>query len=195
MNSLVDGILRYSRITRQHEELVMVDVNQLLREVRDMLSAPPGIVMRIAPGLPTLPCERTRLTQVFENLISNAVKYMGQPEGEISIGCEDAGPHWRFFVRDTGPGIEERYYEKIFQIFQTLAARDDRESTGIGLAIVKKNVELSGGRVWVESTVGKGSTFYFLIPKARAQADTSFFLHPKTGRRSVQGGAANPSPK
>jgi len=195
MNALVDGILRYSRITRQHEELVMVDVNQLLREVAEMLAPPPGIVLRVAPGLPTLPCERTRLTQIFENLISNAVKYMGKPEGEIYIGCEDAGPNWKFHVRDTGPGIEERYFEKIFQIFQTLAARDDRESTGIGLAIVKKNIELSGGRVWVESTVGQGSTFFFLIPKARAQADTSFFLHPKAGRLAQPAEAPNPPSK
>ena len=140
-----------------------------------------------------MPCERTRLTQVFENLISNAVKYMGKPVGEISIGCEDAGANWKFHVRDTGPGIEERYYEKIFQIFQTLAARDDRESTGIGLAIVKKNVELSGGRVWVESTVGQGSTFYFLIPKGHAKTDTSFFLHSKPVRRGAQADTPNPS--
>jgi PAS domain S-box-containing protein len=195
MNSLVDGILRYSRITRQHEELVTVDVNQLLREVCEMLSPPPGIVVRIEPGLPTLAGERTRLTQVFENLISNAVKYMGKPEGEISIGCEDDVTHWKFHVRDTGSGIEERYYEKIFQIFQTLAARDDRESTGIGLAIVKKNVELSGGRVWVNSTMGVGSTFYFLIPKAHAKTDTSFFLHPKAGRRGAQAETPNPTNK
>jgi PAS domain S-box-containing protein len=183
MNSLVDGILRYSRITRQHEEKVGVDVNQLLKEVCEMLSPPPGMVVRIAPGLPVVLCERTRLTQVFENLISNAVKYMGRPEGEISIGGEDTAAHWKFHVRDNGPGIEEKYYEKIFQIFQTLAARDDRESTGIGLAIVKKNVELSGGRVWVESKVGQGSTFYFLIPKVQAKADTTYFLRPKPVRQ------------
>jgi PAS domain S-box-containing protein len=186
MNSLVDGILRYSRITRQHEDQASVDVNHLLIEICELLSPPPGFVVRMAPGLPTVLCERTRLTQVFENLISNAIKYMGKPEGEIHIGCEDAGTHWRFHVRDTGTGIEERYYEKIFQIFQTLAARDDRESTGIGLAIVKKNVELSGGRVWVESTVGEGSTFYFLIPKSHTKADTNFFARPKPVRRGAQ---------
>jgi signal transduction histidine kinase len=151
------------------------------------------MVMHLAPGLPTLLCERTRLTQVFENLISNAVKYMGKPEGDISIGCEDAGAHWKFHVRDTGPGIEEKYYEKIFQIFQTLAARDERESTGIGLAIVKKNVELSGGRVWVESKVGEGSTFYFLIPKSNVKADTAFFLRPKPVLSSAEADTPNPS--
>jgi PAS domain S-box-containing protein len=186
MNSLVDGILRYSRITRQHEDQVAVDVNQLLREVCEMLSPPPGIVLHLAPGLPILQCERTRLTQVFENLISNAIKYMGKPDGEISIGCDDIGTHWKFHVRDTGPGIEERYFEKIFQIFQTLAARDERESTGIGLAIVKKNVELSGGRVWVESKPGQGSTFFFLIPKSNAKAETSFFHRTKPGSGNPQ---------
>jgi PAS domain S-box-containing protein len=180
MNALVDGILRYSRVTRQHEERVSVDINQLLREVCDLLFPPPGIVLHIAPGLPTLQCERTRLTQVFENLISNAIKYMGKPEGEIFVGCEEAGAQWKFHVRDTGPGIEEKYYEKIFQIFQTLAARDERESTGIGLAIVKKTIELSGGRVWVESKIGEGSTFYFVLPKASpAKGDTAFFVRAK----------------
>ncbi len=165
MNALVDGILRYSRITRQHEERVLVDVNQVMRDVRDMLSIPAGIVLHVAPDMPEVIGERTRLMQIFENLISNAIKYMGKPEGEIFVGWDDAASHWRFHVRDTGPGIEEKYYEKIFQIFQTLAARDERESTGIGLAIVKKNVELSAGKVWVESKVGEGSTFYFTIPK------------------------------
>ena len=101
-----------------------------------MLSPPPGIVLHVASGLPTVLCERTRLTQVFENLISNAIKYMGKPSGEINNGFRDADTHWEFCVRDTGPGIEERYFEKIFQIFQTVAVRDERESTGIGLAIV-----------------------------------------------------------
>jgi PAS domain S-box-containing protein len=185
MNALVDGILRYSRITRQHEEQAKVDVNQLLREVGEMLSPPPGIVLHIAPNLPTVQCERTRLTQVFENLISNAIKYMGKPTGEINIGCEDDGLQWKFFVRDNGPGIEERYFEKIFQIFQTLAARDERESTGIGLAIVKKNVELSGGRVWVESKLGEGSVFSFLLPKSSDKTETSFFLRSNPSRPAV----------
>jgi len=193
MNSLVDGILRYSRITRQHEEQVTVDVNVLLREVSEMLSPPAGMALHIAPGLPTVQCERTRLTQVFENLVSNAIKYMGKPAGDIYVGCEDAGLHWKFSVRDTGPGIEERYFEKIFQIFQTLAARDDRESTGIGLAIVKKNVELSGGRVWVESKPGQGSAFFFLIPKSSAKTDTAFLIRSKLGGGAVLAHTLDPS--
>jgi len=168
MNALVDGILRYSRTTRQHEDRVAVDMNQMLKEVCDLLSPPPGIAIHVAPKLPTIECERTRMTQVFGNLVSNAIKYMDKPTGEVHIGCEDIGAQWKFFVRDTGPGIDSKYYEKIFQIFQTLAARDERESTGIGLAIVKKSVELSGGKVWVESTVGEGSTFFVQLPKTSA---------------------------
>ncbi|HEY3860708.1 MAG TPA: PAS domain S-box protein [Verrucomicrobiae bacterium] len=183
MNALVDGILRYSRLSRQHEEQSTVDLNVLVREVCELLSPPPAMVVKIAPGLPTVVCERTRLLQVFENLISNAVKYMGKPAGEINIGCEDDGFFWKLCVRDTGPGIAEKYFEKIFQIFQTLTPRDERESTGIGLAVVKKNVELFGGRIWVESELGEGSAFYFQIPKSRkaaAKTDTTFFTNANT---------------
>jgi len=165
-NALIDGILRYSRISRQHEEHVNVDVNQVVLDVCELLAPPSTIVLHIGPDLPTVMGEKTRLIQVFENLISNAVKHMGRPEGEIFVGCKELEDFWQFHVRDTGPGIAEKYFEKIFQIFQTLAARDDRESTGIGLAVVKKNVELFGGRIWVESTVGTGSTFYFTMPKS-----------------------------
>jgi PAS domain S-box-containing protein len=187
MNALVDGILRYSRTTRQHEDRVSVDMNQMLKEVCDLLSPPPGITIHIAPNLPTVECERTRMTQVFGNLVSNAIKYMGKPTGEVHVGCEDTGSHWKFYVRDTGPGIDAKYFEKIFQIFQTLAARDERESTGIGLAIVKKSVELSGGKVWVESKVGEGSTFFVQVPKISPGKtnDTSFAQRRNSGRTAA----------
>ena len=107
----------------------------------------------------------TDVTQVFQNLVSNAIKFIDKPEGKITIGCTDEGTHWRFSVADNGPGIEEKHYDRIFLLFQTLAAGDDSESTGVGLALVKRIVETSGGRVWVESTVGEGSTFYFTLPK------------------------------
>ena len=123
---------------------VTVDVNQVVQEVCELLSPPPEMVLQVAAGLPTLVCERTRLIQVFENLISNAVKYMGRPSGEIFVGCEENGRFWQFHVRDTGTGIAEKYFEKIFLIFQTLSSRDDRESTGIGLAVAKKNVVCDG---------------------------------------------------
>lgn len=170
LDALVDGILRYSRIGREQEEIVEVDVNQVVREVCELLAPPAAIRLHVAPHLPTVPCERTRLTQVFENLVSNAIKYMGRPTGDIWIGGEAEAEGWKFFVRDNGPGIEAKYFEKIFQIFQTLAPRDEQESTGIGLAVVKKNIEVSGGQVWVESTVGTGSTFVFRLPRRRGTA-------------------------
>jgi two-component system sensor kinase FixL len=162
MNSLVDGILRYSRVTRQHEETSHGGCQSIAAgSVRNCFLRRLAWWCTLRPASPPLQCERTRLTQVFENLISNAIKYMGKPAGEINIGCEDAGAYWKFHVRDTGPGIEEKYYEKIFQIFQTLAARDERESTGIGLAIVKKNVELSAdGLGRVQSRRGQHLLFH-----------------------------------
>ena len=124
-----------------------------------------NIRIEVVNELPTILCERTRLEQVFQNLLSNAVRYMDKPKGEITIGCTEEEGYWKFHVADNGPGIEERYYDKIFQIFQTLKPRDDVESTGVGLTIVKKIVESQGGEIWVHSKVGEGSTFFFSVPK------------------------------
>ena len=90
---------------------------------------------------------------------------MDKPQGEIAVACADDGDVWKFSISDNGPGIEEKYFERIFRIFQTLAPKDEFESTGVGLTLVKKIVELYGGKVWVESALGQGSTFFFTLPK------------------------------
>lgn len=171
MDALVDGILRYSRIGREQEDIAEVDLNEIVAEVRELIAAPAAVLIRVPRPLPRVWCERTRLIQVFENLVSNAVKYMDKPAGEVVIECTEEPDHWVCAVRDNGPGIEAKYFGKIFEIFQTLNRRDDRESTGIGLAVVKKNVEVSGGQVWVESEPGVGSAFYFRLPRRRVRAE------------------------
>ncbi len=106
-----------------------------------------------------------RIRQVFENLLSNAVRFMGKPEGFVKVACEEEGEFWKFSVSDNGPGIDAQHFDRIFKIFQTLQAKDQLETTGVGLTLVKKIVELYGGKVWVESKVEQGSTFYFTLPK------------------------------
>ena len=137
----------------------------MLSDVLDLLNPPDHIQITIDPDFPTIVAERTRMFQVFQNLISNAVKFLDKPRGEISVQCQEDGAYWKFSVADNGPGIEPRHQDRIFQIFQTLQSRDEVESTGIGLALVKKIVELYGGTIWVESTIGKGSTFSFTLQK------------------------------
>ena len=164
MQNLIEGILEYSRVGRVREHRDMVSLDAAVPEVIDSLFVPPHIVVTIDTLLPTVLYEKTRIRQVFSNLIGNAAKYMDKPAGEIHVSCIPEGDFWKFSVRDNGPGIEERYFEKIFQIFQTLQPRDHVESTGIGLSIVKRIVEVNGGRIWVESEPGKGSIFYFTVP-------------------------------
>lgn len=164
MHNLIDGILQYSRVGRVKEEQVQVDLNRLVPEVTDMIGPPENIKVEIENELPTLLCEQTRITQVFQNLLSNAIKYIDKPNGRIRIGCVRDNGYWKFSVADNGPGIEKKNFEKIFQMFQTLAPRDQYESTGIGLTVVKKIIELYGGKIWVESEVGSGSTFFFTLP-------------------------------
>jgi two-component system, LuxR family, sensor kinase FixL len=165
MRNLIEGILQYSRAGRAEQRMTLVDLNSLLPEMIDSLAVPPHIAVQIQASLPALQADATRVTQVFQNLLSNAVKYMDKPEGRIRITCDDRGGFWEFRVIDNGPGIEEKYFERIFKIFQTLAPKDEYESTGVGLALVKKIVQLYGGKVWVESVVGQGSTFVFTWPK------------------------------
>ena len=168
MDGLIDGILQYSRVGRVKETIVAVDLNRLVREGIDLLAPPKNMTVSIVNPLPTVMTEPTRIQQVFQNLLSNAIKYMDKPEGKIRIACVAEGTQWKFSISDNGPGIDQQHFEKIFQLFQTLAPRDRVESTGVGLALVKKIVEMYGGRVWLESTVGKGSKFFFTLPRTAA---------------------------
>ncbi len=165
MHNLVDGVLQYSRVGRIEEEKVKVNLNHLVAEVIDTVAPPENIGIIIQNQLPEIECEQTRITQIFQNLLSNAVKYMDKPKGLIKIGCIEESDFWKFSVADNGPGIEDKHFERVFRIFQTLSPRDEFESTGVGLTVVKKIVELYGGSIWIESKIGKGSTFFFTLPK------------------------------
>lgn len=165
MGNLIDGILQYSRVGRVKEAPVAMNVERVVREVIELIAPPENVTIEIEASMPTIVAEPTRIQQIFQNLLSNAIKYMDKPRGEIRIACSDEGAQWKFSVKDNGPGIESRHFEKIFQLFQTLAPRDRIESTGVGLALVKKIVEIYGGRIWLESRPGEGSTFFFTLPK------------------------------
>lgn len=164
MEGLIDGILQYSRVGRVVSPAEPVNVRELVEEVVDLLSPPPGVTVEVAPDLPVLVTAKLPLQQVFQNLIGNAIKH-GGPAVRIRVSCEARGGTYEFAVADNGPGIAPQYHERIFGIFQTLASRDKVEGSGLGLALVKKIVEHRGGRVGVVSDEGQGATFFFTWPK------------------------------
>lgn len=164
LHDLIEGILHYSRMARLQEEKRLVDVKRLLKETVELLAPPPDIRIQFGP-MPAIVMEPTRLQQIFQNLLSNAIKFMDNPNGSIKVECAEEDKFWKFSVADNGPGIDERYHTKIFQLFQTLSPRDELETAGVGLSVVKKAVEASGGKIWVESAPGQGATFLFTIPK------------------------------
>lgn len=169
MYELIEGVLEYSSVGHTKEERVPVDLNVLVSEAIDLLAPPEEIAVTVENELPTIEFERTRIAQVFQNLLSNAIKYMDKPRGRIRVGCVENGDFWQFSVADNGPGIKEQHFEKIFKIFQTVSSGRDCESTGVGLTLVKKVIELYGGKIWVESNVGEGSTFFFTLPRRTAE--------------------------
>jgi len=166
MEQLITGILDLARVGRTPQADEPVFVRQLLREIIDSLNLPDGFAVELPFYLPTLVTNRVQLQQVFTNLISNAAKYHDHPEsGTVQIACTEDAQFYTFAVTDDGPGIATEYHERIFVIFQTLTERDTLESTGVGLAIVKKIVERQGGAIWVESKEGAGATFRFTWPR------------------------------
>ncbi len=164
LNSLVDGILAYSRAGRSKEELILVDLNSLIRNAIDLLAVPENISIEISAPLPRIIMENYKAQQVFQNLISNAVKFMDKPIGQIKISAVRDNEYWHFTVADNGPGIDSKYFDRIFELFQTLNARNVVESTGVGLSLVKRIIELYGGKIWVESEVGVATVFHFTLP-------------------------------
>jgi len=165
MEGLINGLLEYSRIGRIHTELSLVNIGDLLQEVIDSLEPPLSFKIDIADQMPTLITKRIPLQQVFTNLIENAIKHHSRPDGQVKISVQDQGKYYKFTVADDGPGIPQEYHHKVFTIFQTLEARDRKESTGIGLAIVKKIVETEGGTISLDASSGVGSSFHFTWPK------------------------------
>jgi len=164
MDQLIDGVLEYSRVGRTQETLTSFDLSILLNDIINDVVPPERVHVIIDTPMPTLILNVVRVRQLFQNLIDNAVKYMDKPLGEIHIGCRLENGWWVFRLQDNGPGIESQYFERIFQLFQTLNLATDVEPTGIGLTIVKSIIEHYGGRIWLESTLGEGSTFYFTLP-------------------------------
>lgn len=166
MYSLIDGISKYSMVGSVQEDRTTINLNELLPEIIDFIAPPESIEIKIENYLPTIYFEKTRISQVFQNLLCNAVKSINKPKGKIIIKSVDEGSFWKFSITDNGLGIDEKYFERIFQVFQTLSPLDDdSDSTGIGLTLVRKIIDMHGGRVWVESKIGYGSVFFFSFPK------------------------------
>ena len=169
MESLINGILEYSRVNRRKSPEEVIDVKVLLNDITEFITENSELELSIDDNLPLVCADKIKLQQVFTNLISNAIKYNDKDKPWVKIACRDEENQWVFSVEDNGPGIEPQYHERIFVIFQTLQPRDVIESTGVGLAIVKKIVEEQGGRIWVESEKGKGAKFIFTIPKIKIE--------------------------
>jgi PAS domain S-box-containing protein len=169
MLNLLDNLLELSRIGRMINPPVTVPLETIARDAINLVTGhidAQGVQVEIASGLPTVLGDQTRLTQVLQNLVDNAVKFMGdQPEPRIEIGQQgrDSEGNPIFFVRDNGIGIAPEHQERVFGLFNKL--NTETTGTGIGLALVKRIIEVHGGRIWVESEgLGKGSTFCFTIP-------------------------------
>jgi signal transduction histidine kinase len=163
--NLIHGILSYARIGKEIVPKEQVDVNELIEEVKDSLPENKKVSIILKEKLPVVYTERIPLFQVFANLISNGIKYNDKENGEIKVYHEDLGDRYEFFVEDNGPGISEQYHKRIFVIFQTLKERDSFESTGVGLAIVKKILDKRNEKINLNSKQGEGATFSFTWSK------------------------------
>ncbi len=168
MQGLIEGVLRYSRAGRQQQEVDTIKLSEVVPNVIDSLIPPDHITIEVEHPLPIIEADEIRITQVFQNLISNAIKYHDKQDGHIRIQCQENHTEWQFDVIDDGPGIDPRHFERIFEMFSTLQSKDDYESTGVGLAVVKKIVESYGGKIWVKSQIDEGSTFSFSLPKIKS---------------------------
>jgi signal transduction histidine kinase len=166
MESMINSLLLYARVGRQETPLETFNVAELLSEIIDSLAPPEGFSINIEQPMPTLTTKRLFLSQVFTNLISNAIKHHTSVEGHLDIRGVEQQNFYEFMVRDDGPGIAPEHHAKIFTIFQTLKAEDNNsDSTGVGLAIVRKIIEMEEGTIRVESCIGNGTTFFFTWPK------------------------------
>jgi len=166
MQNLIIDLLEYSRVDTGDDEPGSIDckfiLNKVLFDIKAVIKENNATISH--DPLPEVMADSTQIVQVFQNLIINGIKFHGEEAPKIHISAEKIANEWVFSVQDNGIGIDPQYSERIFEIFKRLNSRDRYPGTGMGLAICKKIVERHGGRIWVESKLGKGSTFYFTLP-------------------------------
>lgn len=165
MERFLNDLLTYSTIGKKDAIIETINLNSLLDEIIFMINPPKTISIKYNNYLPSIKTYKIPLQQIFMNLLSNAVKHCNQKNLIIEISYEDFKDHYKFHVKDNGPGIPSQHQKKAFQLFQTLNSRDKIEGSGMGLAIVKKAVESNGGSVMLRSSKGIGSLFSFTWPK------------------------------
>lgn len=167
MEDLINGILQYSRAGRVNNPTEKINIRLFVEDLIQNLGPKPEFKFEVDQTLPEIETERLVVEQVFSNYISNALKYNSNPEPVVKVQYQESESHHIFSVSDNGQGIPEQFHEKVFVIFQTLQAKDKNDSTGVGLAIVKKLVEEKGGNVWLKSQEGQGASFFFSLPKSK----------------------------
>ncbi len=165
MDKLIDGILKYSTIKSDHLDNSLVNVNEVVKEIVDVIYIPDHVEVKCVNELPTIYADRTKVHQLIQNFLSNAVVHIEREKGLVEVGCVERKKYWEFSVKDNGVGIPKEYHEKIFKIFQSIGNKE--RSTGIGLSIVKKIIDLYEGKVWLESEIGVGTTFFFTLKKQK----------------------------
>ncbi|MBX7238293.1 MAG: PAS domain-containing protein [Bacteroidia bacterium] len=170
MEQLINAILEYSKVSKHKGTQELFSFNEIIHNAVDLAGTDSNCKVEISGTMPEYYGDKVKYQQVFMNLISNGIKHNNKEQKKIEISCREEGKFWEFMIKDNGPGIDKRFHEKVFVIFQTLKARDEFESTGIGLSIVKKIVEEAGGSIRIESTPGEGAAFYFTVPKNQIDA-------------------------
>ncbi len=167
MDRLLDDLLEYSRIGRTTDEryVEIISGDALMSNILALLSPPKSFTVKIGSNFANIRLRRMPLQQILMNLISNAIKHHDKEKGHIQVTVEDGSAHYAFAVEDDGPGIPAQFHDQVFKMFQTLKPRDQVEGSGMGLALVRKNIEVFGGTLNLESSDGKGCIFRFTWPK------------------------------
>lgn len=163
MDLLINGILSYASIDKVQNRAKRINLQAIVDDIIETIHIPKNFSVHIKTEFPTVKGDSYKLIQLFQNLISNAIKYTDKEKGLVEIDCKSKGKFWEFSISDNGIGISQKYHHKIFKVFQVLEESED--STGVGLSIVKKIVDFYGGEIWLKSELNKGTTFFFTLSK------------------------------
>lgn len=187
MNGLLDDLLAYSRVGRKEGAPTDVDTREVVEDIVGMLPLPDGFAVDVTSEMPTIHAPRAAIHTVLRNLISNAIKHRERDDGRVEVSATDLGEYMQFEVKDDGCGIAPHLHQQAFAMFKTLKRRDQVEGSGMGLTLVKKTVEMYGGRIDLESEEGQGAAFRFTWKKRVDEndlpgADSDGFGHQSEGR-------------